>query len=419
MCQQMRRPKVHSLPRFVLDDEEAMKDPYPVYRRLRDYGPVCRGGPGQWVVPRYREVSALLRDPRLGREFPAEYQALSVGEGAANEFLRRIVIDRDPLEHTRLRKALTKALNPALVRSLAGAVTALVDDMLRDVGDRGIFDAVHELAVPVPIAMMSELFDIPHADRRRVRDWSIDLAQAFAVFIPEERRAVAHHAVILLREYMTNLLAERRRRPGEDLLSRMIATGSADESPLTDEEIVDNAVFIYYAGFETTTNLIATGCHILTEYPAQQQRLRDEPSLLPTAIEEFLRYDAPIHATTRLALAPIEIGDYRIRPGRVVVLLLASANRDERVFSAPDTVDVSRKHNQHLSFGGGVHHCLGAVLARWETAAVFERLLERYSVIEPAGPVRWNPSSGGFRYPYWALESIPVQAQCAPRKIFR
>lgn len=401
------------MPRYVLDDAKHAADPYPVYQELRAYGPVCRGGPGQWVFPRHAEVSALLRDTRLGREYPERYQALSIGEGPANEYLQRIVINRDHTAHARLRRLLIKALNPAMVRSLAEPIGALVDRTLDRLAERGTWDLVTDLAVPVPMSVMSELLDIPEADRDMIARWSASLAQAFAVFIPDDKRYEAHEAVALLRDYFADLLRERRRRPGEDLLSRMITAVRDGTEPLTDEEIVDNALFVYYAGFETTTNAIATGGHVLLTQPEAQRRLRADPGLVGTALDEFMRYDAPIPTTSRLALEPIEIAGHTVRRGRVVVLLLASANRDASVFEDPDRVDLTRSPNPHVSFGGGVHHCLGAALARVEGGVVFERLMARFSHLEPAGPSRWNPSAGGFRFPYWAYESIPVAGRPA------
>ncbi|WP_241266624.1 cytochrome P450 [Streptomyces scabichelini] len=398
------------MPRYVLDDNKNVEDPYPVYRRLREYGPVCRGGPGQWVFSRHAEVSALLREPRLGREFPEQYQAISIGQGPANDYLQRIIINRDSDAHVRLRRLLTKSLNPAMVRTLDGPIGALVDRLLDQLADRDTWDLVADLAVPVPVSVMSELLGIPDADRDMVARWSTSLAQAFAVFIPEEKQREAHEAVVQLREYFAGLLRERRRRPGEDLLSRMLMAVRDGTEPLTDEEIVDNALFVYYAGFETTTNMIATGGSVLLTEPHAQRTLRADPSIIPTALDEFMRFDAPIHATSRLALEPIEIAGHTVRAGRVVVLLLASANRDASVFAEPDRVDLTRSPNPHVSFGGGVHLCLGAALARIEGAVVFDRLMARFSHLEPAGPTRWSPSSGGFRFPYSAYEKIPVAA---------
>lgn len=401
------------MPRYVLDDAKNVPDPYPTYRQLREYGPVCRGGPGQWIFSRHAEVSALLRDPRLGREYPERYQAMSVGEGSANDYLRRIVINRDHEGHVRLRRLLTKALNPAMVRALTEPVRALVDRILDGLAERDTWDLVSDLAVPIPVSVMSELLDIPAADRDMIARWSTSLAQTFAVFIPEDKRQEAHDAVVRLREYFADLLRERRRKPGDDLLSRMITADRGGTEPLTDEEIVDNALFVYYAGFETTTNVIATGGNVLINQPGTQRKLRANPHVVGTALEEFMRYDAPIHATSRLVLEPIEISGHTLRPRRVVVLLLASANHDDSVFDNPDRIDLTRSPNPHLSFGGGVHHCLGAALARVEGGVLFERLVARFAHLEPAGAAAWNPSSGGFRYPYWAYESIPVAARAA------
>lgn len=398
------------LARFDMSDAAMLQDPYPTYRDLRAAGPLCRGGPAPgWVVTRHAEVAALLRDPRLGREFPAEYQAMSIGDGPANDFLQRIVIDRDPAEHTRLRKLLTRAMTPAMVREWARASGGLVEKELERALDDRTFDAVRDIAVPVPVILMSELLGIPVADRALLGEWSVALAKAFAVFIPQEERAAAHQAVELLRDYLRDLLAQRRRHPGDDLLSRMSAANVGGGDRLSDEEIIDNAAFVYYAGFETTTNLISTGCAALIANQDEQHRLRTDRTLMPSAIEEFLRWDAPIHTTTRLCLEPIEIGGRTIRPGRVVVLLLASANYDERRFDRPEQLDVGRRPNPHLSFGGGVHHCLGAALARAESATVFGRLLDLFARIEPAGPPQWRPSGGGFRFPYNAYEGLPVQ----------
>jgi cytochrome P450 len=402
-----------NMARYVLDDARDVADPYPVYRQLRESGPVCRGGPGQWVFPRHAEVSALLRDPRLGREYPEQYQAMSIGEGPANDYLQRIVINRDGEAHVRLRRLLTKSLNPALVRRLARPIGMIVDRIIDGLADRGEWDLVTDLAVPVPMTVMSELLGIPAADRDAIARWSTSLAQTFAVFVPDEKRHEAHEAVLRLREYFAELLRERRRRPGDDLLSRMVTAVRDGTEPLTDEEIVDNALFVYYAGFETTTNAIATGGKVLTTQPDAQRRLREDPGITGTALEEFMRYDAPIPTTSRLALEPIEIAGHTVRRGRVVVLLLASANHDESVFDDPGRLDLTRSPNPHVSFGGGVHLCLGAALARVEGAVVFERLMARFATIEPAGPARWSPSRGGFRFPYWAYQSIPVAASPA------
>ncbi|MFI9643761.1 cytochrome P450 [Micromonospora sp. NPDC051925] len=371
-------------PRFDLADTEFLRDPYPTYRRFRAEPGLVRGGPGQWVVSRHAEVFELLRDPRLGREFPAQYQQLSVGPGPAADFLQRIVIDRDPDEHTRIRRLLTRAMKADVVRRIPASVSAAVDRLTERIRDEERFDGFADLAQPLPVAVMSDLFALPAEVRDRVERWSVALAKAFAVFLPDEDRRAAHRAVAELRDYFAALASERRRKPGDDLLSCMI-TASNGDLRLSAEEIVDNALFVYYAGYETTTNLIATGCAALARHPDQFRRL----------------------------LEPLEVAGRKIRPGRVLVLVLASANYDEERYPDPDTFDVGRRPNPQLSFGGGVHHCLGAALARSEAGAAFGRLVEMISDLRLDGDLVWNPAGGGFRYPYCAYESVPLRVEFA------
>jgi cytochrome P450 len=211
--------------------------------------------------------------------------------------------------------------------------------------------------------------------------------------------------VAWLRAYIAGLLAERRAALGDDLLSQMITAEVAEEpgARLSGEEIVDNVIFLFFAGFETTTNLIATSVAALLRHPAELARLRQDPGLLPTAVDEFLRYDAPIQATARLVKEPVQVGGRTVRPGRVLVLLLGSANHDERRFPDPERLDVGRTPNAHLSFGGGAHHCLGAGLARIEGQAALGWLLRNAPVLEAAGDVVRRPSVT-FR----SYRSVPV-----------
>jgi cytochrome P450 len=363
-----------------------LDNPYPVYAALRDAGPLSRGGAGQWVVSRYDDVARLTRDRRLSHEYPPEYHEFSNGEGPANSFLQRIMLDTDAPRHTRLRRLMGEAFSPRLVRHLDQYVRDQVDALLAPAADRGSFDVVGELAFPLPVMVVCELIGIPPVDRDAVRPRAVDLAKAFALYVPPDERAPAHEAVTWLREYIGALVDERRRYPKDDLVSNVLAAAATDPE-LTDEDIIDNVVFLFFAGFETTSNLIATSYAALLEHPDQYARLVAEPGLLPTAVEEFLRYDAPIQATARLITEPLDVGDRTLRPGRVIVLLLGSANHDERRFENPDGLDVGRFPNSHVSFGGGPHHCLGAALARVEGQAAVGWLLEHARHYEPAGEI--------------------------------
>jgi len=372
-------------PRFDPSDPAIRADPYPVYAALRSAAPVCRGGPAQLVVTRYHDVAALLRDPRLGNEFPEEYHVFSAGDGEASEFLRRIVLHRDPPAHTRLRRLMGQAFSPSLVRAMRARIAELVAEILAPALDRGQFDAVADLAFPLPVHVVCELTGIPSADRDEVRPRAFDLGLAFSMNVPPADRARANAAVTWLRRYIAELLKERQRVPGDDLLSQMVVAQEHGER-LTHDEIVDNVVFLFFAGFETTMNMLATGCAALMDHPGELARLRADPSLAQTASDEFLRFDAPIQSRIRLVLAPVEVGGRTIRPGRVLFLLLGSANRDERQFADPDRLDIGRRPNRHLSFGGGIHHCLGAALARIEGEVVLEHFVRRFARLEPAGP---------------------------------
>ena len=392
-------------PRFDALAPEVIENPYPAYARLRDAGAICRGIPGTWMVTRYAEVAALLHDRRLGSEFPIAYHQLSAGKGAGSEFMSRIVLYRDPPAHTRLRKLIGQAFNAQLVRGLERHIGGLVESLLEPLRDGAEFDVMRDLASPLPLMVVCKLMGIPAVDHETIRPLALELGRAFAAMVPQQAREAADAAVVALRDYLRALLDERRDSPGADLLSHMLEAAQGNDR-LTREEIVDNAVFSFFAGFETTTNLIGNGCAALLRHPDQLARLRTEPSLLSSAVDELLRYDAPIQGVARVVGNPIEVAGRRVMPGRVLVLLLGSANRDERAFARPDELDVGRQPNRHLSFGGGIHYCMGATLSRIEARLAFAGLLERFASLELAGePVRQTETC--FR----AYASLPVVAR--------
>ncbi|MEU7218951.1 cytochrome P450 [Nocardia iowensis] len=375
-------------PRIEAHTLTMLNDPYPKYAELRQAGALCRGGPAQWLVTRYVDVAALLSDPRLAHQFPEAYHRFSAGDTPIRSFFQRIILGRDRPDHTHLRRLMGQAISPGLVRRLHADITTLVDDLLLNAQAKGTLDLVADIAFPLPVMVVCRLLGISADDQDEVRPHAIDLGKAFAAVVPEQERLAGGRAVTWLRAYIDELLAQRRRRPGDDLLSRML-TAEDDGRRLTHEDIVDNAVFLFFAGFETTTSLIATGSAALLQHPDQLALLRRQPTHIPHAIEEFLRYDAPVQVTARLTKQPIAIAGRTIKPGRVVVLSIGSANHDERQFHNPEQLDVTRDPNPHLSFGGGIHYCLGASLARIEATVLFTGLIERFPTIEPAGaPVR-------------------------------
>ncbi|RJL27219.1 cytochrome P450 [Bailinhaonella thermotolerans] len=390
-------------PKFDVFDPALLDDPYPTYARLREAGALCRAGPATWAVTRHAEVTALLRDPRLGHGVPdglgrpallpgrepyGDVVERVLGAARPNAELPGLVSALDPPAHPRVRGLLARALNPAAVRRLTGLAARTAGDLLDGVGD-GPLDAVGDFALPLQTRVACDMLGVPAADRDEVAALAAELGRAIILipFVTPERGNGEPEAR-RLKAYARGLIAERRARPGPDLVSRMLAVRQGADS-LSDEEVADNAVFLFFAGFETTVHLVGGGALELAGNPGQYARLRADRSLIPSAVEELLRYDPPLQWISRTTAEPVEIEGRTLRPGRFLLLLLASANRDERAFAAPDRLDVGRRPNPHLGFGGGAHHCLGVLLARAVGAAALGALVSRAAAIEPAGePVR-------------------------------
>jgi cytochrome P450 len=373
-----------SVPSFRALEATLLDDPYPAYRTFRDAGAVIRGGPAQWVITRYAEVAALLRDPRLGEEFPEAYHRAAKGGGPIASFFRRIIVNRDPPYHTHLRRLMATAFTPRLVAELGDRIGAIADEFLAQALETGRMDVVPDFAYPLPVRVACELIGVPGGDWDTVKPWVGGLAKAFTGVVPEADRAVADAALQRLREYIAGLYEQRLRTPASDLISGM-AAALAGGHAITRAECVDNVVFLLFAAYETTVQLISTAAVALLGHPEVLARLRADRALLPGAVEEFLRYDSPVHSVVRLVRAPIDVAGHMIRAGRVVHLFIASANHDERQFDRPEELDILRSPNPHLSFGGGMHYCMGSALARLQVAVAFERILERFAAFEPAG----------------------------------
>jgi cytochrome P450 len=372
----------------------AMDDPYPLYAELRRAGPVAKvDAPGAWAVVKHAEVSALLRDERLGHRFPREYIEFVTGPGPMVDLQQDFLLNQDPPTHTRLRTLMARAFRGIEMRKLTDHITDLADALIDRVIELGTFDVIDGLAYPLPVQVICELLNIDDVDRDEVR--------VHATRLVSTDQQAAHASSAWMIDYMSAILAARTPDPDGDLLQRMLAAEDGDEA-FTHHEIVANAILLFFAGFETTTNLIGNGVAALLDHPDQKRRLWGDPSLANLAVEEFLRYDPPVPFVNRITLEPVEISGISIKPMRWVILHLASANRDEDVFDCPDDLDISRKPNPHVGFGGGIHHCLGAMLARVEGASLFRRLAERTRAIGSAGPAERRIS--GVR----SLAKLPV-----------
>jgi cytochrome P450 len=358
-----------------------LADPYPFYARLRARAPVLWVGEfGGWVVSRYADVATVFRSPHASSDRTGVARRTLAPE-FAELFTKRShsMLNNDPPRHTRLRLLVNKAFTPKTVEALAPFIQRFVDDVLDAAAARGRMDVIRELAYPLPATVIAEMLGVPAQDRDHFKQLSDDTSAAVGSIltnIPPDvlRRSMA--AMDELLEYIRGVVAQRRAEPRDDLLTALVRAQEAGDR-LSEEELLANAVLLLNAGHETTTNLIGNGTLALLRHPDQAQRLRDDPSLVPSAVEELLRYDSPVQFTSRLLTADLELGGKRLRAGQMVLLLLGSANRDPEQFADPDRLDIGRPDNKHLAFGLGPHFCLGAPLARLEGRIVFETLLRR------------------------------------------
>lgn len=356
-----------------------ISDPYPIYARLRRQAPIAAPTGGDrrlYPLTRHADVRAALHDPRLSSRPPWE-----PSEGT------RSMLSVDPPDHGRLRGLVSAAFTPARVNALAGRIEQLAEGLLDSIGERDEIDLMSALAEPLPLRVIAELLGIPTEDRRRFKAWSSAIVPLLDVPSPEQL-AAAEAAQRELRDYFAGVIAERRRAPGQDLISALIAARD-EQDALTEAELGATCRLLLIAGHETTTNLIGNGTVALLAHPDQLEALRADPSLDRAAVEELLRHDAPVQGVRRVALEPVAIGGAAIPAGSFVLALMGAANRDPEVFKDPDRLDLTRDPNPHLAFGHGIHTCLGASLAQLEGRIALRALLERFPRIELArAPVR-------------------------------
>ncbi|MYX35969.1 MULTISPECIES: cytochrome P450 [unclassified Streptomyces] len=373
-------------------------DPYPAYARLRAEGRAHWFEPsGQWLIPHFADVSALLRDRRLGRTYlhrftheefgrtapPPEHEPFTTLNGNG-------LLDLEAPDHTRIRRLVSKAFTPRTVERLTPTVQRLAGELVERLVAEGGGDLVAMVAEPLPVAVIAEMLGIPAADRHLLRPWSADIVGMFELNPSEEAARKAVRASEEFSAYLRELIAERRQTPGEDLISALIAAHDEGDR-LSEQEMVSTCVLLLNAGHEATVNTTANGWWTLFRHPAQLAELRAAPEeLLPTAIEELLRFDTPLQMFERWVLDDIEVGGTVIPRGSEVALLFGSANRDPERFADPDRLDLSRADNPHITFGAGIHYCLGAPLARIELAASFTELLRRSPRLELAAEPAWN-----------------------------
>lgn len=386
-------------------DPAFLADPYPVFATLRSSGPVhWHPSLGLAVAVSHAACSEVLRDRSAGRLWKDKEPASSFV--AFNLLHQNSLLESEPPKHTRLRRLIstafarghTERLRPA-VQKIAGS---LVASLRSEISSAGSADLLTHLAAPLPIEVIGELLGVPVADRPRLQPWSNAIVKMYEYGLPAPAAAAAEDAAAEFVDYLRSLAAVRASTPGPDLISDLVAVRDGTDR-LSDDELVGTAVLLLMAGHEATVNVIGNGMLALLTHRAEWTRLVDSPALLPTAVEELIRFDAPLQLFERTATAPTTVAGYALEPGDKIAALLGAAARDPAVFPAPDRLDIGRTPNAHLGFGAGIHYCVGAPLARVEIAAALEALVKRLPGLRLAGEPERRPE-----FVIRGLRTLPV-----------
>ncbi|MBW4644888.1 MAG: cytochrome P450 [Goleter apudmare HA4340-LM2] len=357
---------------------EFHSDPYPIYDRLRTEDPVHLSSLGIWMISRYVDVIQALRDPHLSSE-QSHISRYSRQQGTLSPVAAlssKCLFFRDPPDHTRLRRLVSKAFNPRVIEEMRPRIVEFVNELIDGIGGAGEIDIIADFSKPLPVRTISELLGIPEADREQLKHWSHWLGQIFDPMKSSNLSEQVNQAVLEFRDYLIDLIAKRRQYPQNDLISALIQARD-EQDQLTEDELLVTCMLLFASGEETTVNLIGNGMLSLLRHPDQLAKLQEHPSLIPSAVEELLRYESPLQICGRTAIANFEIGGKTIRKGVPVFLLVGSANRDPAQFPDADRLDLARPDNRHLAFGDGIHYCLGSGLARIQGQIAIHALIQR------------------------------------------
>jgi hypothetical protein len=369
---------------------EFLDDPYPWYAALREHDPVHALEGGGVFLSRYEDALAVYRDPHASSDKKEEFRP-KLGDSPLYEHHTTSLVFNDPPLHTRVRRILLGALNQKAIARMEGDVLRLVDRLLEQMAAKGSIDFIDDFAAQIPIEVIGNLLDIPHAARGPLRGWSVAILTGLEPQLTSAMLEAGNRAVTEFIAYLKVLIEARRKNPGDyesDVLTRLIQ-GEKDGEKLSDQELYHQCIFLLNAGHETTTNLLGNGMWLLLQNPGELARLRADPSLVPSAIEEMLRYDGPIQLNNRRLTAPLTLSGKTLPRDTLITIGIGAANHDPAQFADPERFDVGRKPNRHVAFGQGDHACAGMNVARMEGRIALARLLARFPRIELHGePVR-------------------------------
>ena len=398
---------------------EGRDNPYPLYAASHDLGAVVPLGDGLWLVPGYEALSQTLRSSAFGPwddRYPRPFTTDEWKLHPSVDSLTHSILDTNPPDHTRMRDVLARAFTARRVAALEPMITQLAGELLDSMEEAGkdgaSFDFMDRFAFRLSVGVVCELFGMPREDWPRFRKLGADWTEVFEVAPTEESTVIADAAYLQFEEYFQDLVAKRRADPGDDLVSAVVEITDRENAPLTAEELVCNLAVVLAAGYETATHLFGNGLNLLFQYPEIAAGLRAKELPMDNFVEEILRFDSPVQLIARVSREDdAEIAGTKVPPGEWAVLMLGAANRDPARYTDPDRFDPTRASIQPLSLGAGIHHCLGAPLARLEGSIVFSQLLERFPGIAPAGPPtrRDRLTMRGF-------ETMPVILDGAPSR---
>jgi cytochrome P450 len=401
-----------TVPASELYTDEFAADPYPAFARLREDRPVCPVSSPRfdsYLITRFDDAKAALTDPRLSKDLYGPGQHYLRLFGPNSEALNRNMLNSDPPEHTRLRRIVSQAFAPRRIEALRPRVAETVDNLLDKIIPQGESELMHDFAIPLPMTVISELLGIPETDHERVLDWTqVIRTSGSSGRPPEEDRAAVQEAQLRLGHYLTDLVQTKRAKPADDMISALIEACDQDGT-LFERELVTTTFLLLFAGHQTTADFIGNATVALLTNPDQLELLRDQPELLPAAIEELLRFDGPLPvASPRIAAEDVEYQGVRIPQGSIVGVVINAANHDPAQFDDPDRLDLCRERGPHIGFGHGVHYCLGVSLARMEAQIGIGALLRRLPELRlgvPVDELRRLPAASPFR----GLLELPVR----------